>query len=268
MGEGRLRPYAALIGGQFRSVVSYRASFVVELVTNVGAAVLDVLTVIVLFGSARAIADFTLAEALLIVSLAGSGFALADLVVGNIDHLKTYVRTGMMDAVLVRPLGALGQLVCMDLPLRKSVRVLLNVVVLVVALRLNEIDWTPARVAVVLLTPPAGAVFFGSIFVLSASLAFWWVDSGEVGSAFTYGGRDFASYPVPVYAGWFRSVFAYALGFGFVAYQPALVLLGRTDPLGLPTWTGHLTPAVALLAASVAAVVWRAGIRHYRSTGS
>ncbi len=265
---GPLRAYLALLGGQFRSVVSYRASFAVELVTNVGAAALDVLTVIVLFGSARAVAGFTLPEALLIVSLAGTAFALADVTVGNIDHLMTYVRTGMMDAVLVRPLGALGQLVCMDLPLRKTVRVLVNGVVLVVALRLNDVDWTPARVAVVLVTPPAGALFFGSIFVLSAALAFWWVDSGEVGSAFTYGGRDFASYPVPVYAGWFRSVFAYALGFGLIAYQPALVLLGRADPLGLPAWAGYLSPAVALAAAAVAAVVWRAGIRHYRSTGS
>jgi ABC-2 type transport system permease protein len=104
--------------------------------------------------------------------------------------------------------------------------------------------------------------------VLSASLAFWWVDSGELGSAFTYGGRDFASYPVPIYSGWFRAVFAYALGFGFVAYQPALALLGRADPLGLPAWAGYLSPVVALVAAGAAAVVWRAGIRHYRSTGS
>ncbi len=265
---GELRAYAALLGGQFRSVASYRASFVVELITNVGATAFDVITVIVLFSTTRAVAGFTLAEALLIVSLSSCGFALADLTVGNIDHLKTYVRAGTMDAVLVRPLGALAQLVCMDLPLRKGLRMVLSASVLVVALRLNDVDWTPGRVGLLIGTPLAGAVFFGAIFVLSASLAFWWVDSGEVGNAFTYGGRDFTSYPVPVYAGWFRAVFAYALGFGFVAYQPALALLGRADPLGLPAWTGYLAPLVALGAAAVAAAVWRAGIRHYRSTGS
>jgi ABC-2 type transport system permease protein len=89
-----------------------------------------------------------------------------------------------------------------------------------------------------------------------------------MGHAFTYGGRDFTSYPLPVYGGWFRSLFAYGLGFGFVAYQPALALLGRADPLGLPAWAGYVSPLVALLAAAVAAAVWRTGIRHYRSTGS
>jgi ABC-2 type transport system permease protein len=156
----------------------------------------------------------------------------------------------------------------MDLPLRKALRLLLAVGVLVAAVRLNDLDWTPARVALVLLTPVAGAVFFGSIFVLSASLAFWWVDSGEVGNAFTYGGRDFSAYPTGVYTGWFRAVFAYGLGFGFVAYQPALTLLGRTDPLGLPAWAGFVSPLVALVAAGSAAAVWRTGIRHYRSSGS
>jgi ABC-2 type transport system permease protein len=73
---------------------------------------------------------------------------------------------------------------------------------------------------------------------------------------------------VTVYAGWFRDVFAYGLGFGFVAYQPALALLGRPDPLGLPAWAGYVSPLLAPAAAAVAAAVWRTGIRHYRSTGS
>ncbi|MGW4944385.1 ABC transporter permease [Actinoplanes sp. NPDC004185] len=263
-----LRAYAALLGGQWRSMMAYRASFVVEMISNIGGTALDVIAVLVIFRATPTVAGFTLTEAVLMVSLSSCAFNFADFVVGNIDRLTTYVRTGMMDAVLLRPLSALAQLIFMDLPLRKALRVALAVVVLVVALWLNDIDWTPARVALALLVPVAGAVFFGAIFVLSASLAFWWVDSGQLGNAFTYGGRDFTSYPVPVYAGWFRAVFAYGLGFAFVSYQPALALLGRTDPLGLPSWTGYVSSLVALLAAGIAALVWRSGIRHYRSTGS
>ena len=265
---GEFRGYGALLGAQIRSVTSYRASFVVELLSNVGSTGLDIVTVLVLFQAGRVVGGFTLAEAVLIVSLSACGFAMADFTVGNIDQLKTYVRTGRLDAVLVRPLSTLGQLVLMDLPLRKGLRLLLGATVLVLALRVNHIGWTPGRVVLVLVTPLAGAVFFGAIFVMSASLAFWWVESGEIGSSFTYGGRDFTSYPVPLYGGWFRAVFAYGLGFGFVAYQPALALLGRTDPLGLPPVAGYLSPLVALVAAGVAAAVWRTGIRHYRSTGS
>ncbi|MFC4064102.1 ABC transporter permease [Actinoplanes subglobosus] len=265
---GELRAYVALGSAQLRSATSYRASFLVELFGNMGATVFDVLAVLVLFRATPAVGGFSLREAVLIVGLSSAGFALADLTVGNVDRLKTYVRAGTLDAVLVRPLGALPQLLLMDLPVRKALRVVFGFVVLGVAVAANHIDWTPGRVLLVVLTPIAAAVFFGSIFVLSATLAFWWVDSGEIGSAFTYGGRDFTAYPISVYGSWFRNLFAYALGFGFVAYQPALALLGRDDPLGLPAWAGFLSPLVAAGAAMLAAVVWRTGIRHYRSTGS
>ncbi|MDI6098026.1 ABC-2 family transporter protein [Actinoplanes sp. NEAU-A12] len=265
---GDWRPYSALAAAQFRSAVAYRVSFMVELFGNVGATVFDVLTVLVLFRATPAVGGFSLREAVLIVGLSSAGFALADFLVGNVDRLKNYVRAGTLDAVLVRPLAALPQLLLMDIPVRKALRVVFGFVVLGLAVAANDIDWTAARVLLVVLTPLAATVFFGSIFVLSASLAFWWVDSGEIGAAFTYGGRDFTSYPISVYGGWFRNLFAYALGFGFVAYQPALALLGRPDPLGLPAWAGFLSPLVAAVAAAIAAGVWRAGIRQYRSTGS
>lgn len=265
---GEPRAYAALLTGRVRSVISYRASFAVELVGNVGSTAFDIVTVLVLFRTAGRVGGFSLAEAVLMIGLSQAGFVLADFTVGNVDNLKTYVRSGALDAMLVRPLAVLPQLVLTDMPLRKGLRVVLGLATLGVAAGLNDVDWTPARVALLIVAPLAGAVFFGAIFVLSASLAFWWVESGEVGNSFTYGGRDFTSYPVTVYGSWFRNLFAYALGFAFVSYQPALTLLGRTDPLGLPAWAGFVSPLVALLAAVLAAVVWRAGVRHYRSTGS
>lgn len=265
---GELRAYAALAAAQARSVYSYRTSFLIELFGNVGATVFDVLTLLVLFRATDRIGGFDLPEALLMTSITTSGFALADFTVGNVDHLKTYVRSGTLDAVLVRPLGTLPQLLLMDLPIRKLLRVVFGFGVLVVALGMNDIQWTPARVLLVTLSPLCCAVFMGSIFVISASLAFWWVESGEIGSAFTYGGRDFASYPITVYGPAFRALFAYALGFAFIGYQPALTLLGRADPLGLPAWAGFATPLVAGVGASVAAIVWHVGIRQYRSTGS
>jgi ABC-2 type transport system permease protein len=265
---GELRAYAAMVAGKFRSVASYRTSFAFEVISNLGSTVLDVLTVFVMFRAATVVGGFTLTEAVLMTGLAMTGFVFCDAVVGNIDDLQKYVRAGTFDTILLRPLGVLPQLIFMDLPIRKVLRVAFGVTLYGVALHINHVHWTPARVLLAVLAPIGGAVFFGAVFVLSASIAFWWVDSGQVGNAFTYGGRDFTSYPISVYGGWFRDVFAYALGFGFVAYQPALALLGRADPVGLPGWAGFAAPLVCLPATLVAALVWRSGVRHYRSTGS
>ncbi|MEU8297171.1 ABC-2 family transporter protein [Micromonospora sp. NPDC048909] len=265
---GALTAYRALLGAQARSQTAYRASFAIDLVGNLGATLFDVVTVLVIFGVTRELGGFTLREALLMVGLSAFAFATADLLVGNIERIPRYVRTGLLDAVLLRPLGALPQLLLMDLPLRKVSRALFGLTVWIVAVASADLDWTPGRALLVVLAPVAGAVFFGSVFVATATVSFFWIESGELANSVTYGGRDFTSYPVTVYGGWFRALFAYGLGFAFVSYQPALALLGRADPLGLPAWAGWAAPGVALLAAAAAAVAWRFGIRHYRSTGS
>ena len=47
-----------------------------------------------------------------------------------------------------------------------------------------------------------------------------------------------------------------------------LALLDRSDPLGAPALLGYASPAVAVVAAGAAGLMWRTGVRHYRSTGS
>jgi ABC-2 type transport system permease protein len=266
--RGALAAYARLLRAHTRAQASYRTSFVIDVVTSAAVTAADVVAVLVLFRVTGTLGGFDLAEVLLMVGLSSAAFATADMIFGNVEHLKRAVRSGLFDAVLLRPLRPLPQLVLMELPLRKIGRTVVGVAILCWALRLTDLDWTPGRVALVVVAPLAGAVFFGALFVATASVAFWWIESGELGNAFTYGGRDFTAYPMTLYGAAFRRLFAYGLGFAFVAYYPALALLGRADPLGLPPWVGWASPAVALPAAAAAAIAWRAGIRHYRSTGS
>jgi ABC-2 type transport system permease protein len=264
----RASAYWALFRGHARGNMSYRVSFTVDVLTNVSATALDVFTVLVLFTVTRTLGGFDVRSALVVTCLTACAFALADLVVGNIEKIKLYVRTGLFDAILLRPLGALPQLLLMDMPIRKFSRGIFGTAVYAVSLASADIAWTPARAVLAVVAPLGAILFFAAVFVATATVAFWWTESGEIGNAFTYGGRDFTSYPVTVYSGWFRTVFAYGLGFAFVAYYPALALLGRPDPVGLPDWVGWVAPAVGLPAAAAAAALWRVGVRQYRSTGS
>ncbi len=264
----RVGVYRRLLSAQVRGQASYRASFTMDMLGNGLVPVVEVLTILAVFRVTRTLAGFAQVEVVLMYALAATGFALADLAVGNVERIRTYVREGRLDAVLVRPMSVLGQLVALDFTIRRATRIVVASTVLGLALARAGVQWTPARVALVVLAPLAGGVFYAALFVTTATVAFWWIESGEFANGFTYGGRDFASYPVTVYSGVFRGLFAYAVGFAFVAYYPALALLGRVDPIGLPSWVAWSSPAVAGLASVLAALVWRSGVRHYRSTGS
>jgi ABC-2 type transport system permease protein len=260
--------YARLFLAQVRSQTQYRASFCVDLGMAAFTTLIEAAVVLVLFRVTPTIGGFDLPEVLLMSSLAALAFDLADLLVGNIERLSRYVRTGLFDTILVRPLGTLPQLLCTDFSLRRIGRVAQSGVLLAAVLWYVDIEWTPSRVLLLLVAPVSGCALFAAVFVLSASVAFWFVESGEIASAFTYGGKEFARYPATIYPGALRRMFGYGLGLALVGYQPALVLTGRADPLGGPTWLAWLAPVAALCAWAVALSVWRTGIRHYRSTGS
>jgi ABC-2 type transport system permease protein len=261
-------PYLHLLRGQIRSQTAYRRSFGIDVFSSIWYTVFDVVAVLVLFRVTTALGGFTVREALVIVALASTAFAAADLAVGQIDELRQHVRIGRLDTLLVRPLRALPQLLLAEVSLQRIGRVGFGAAVYLVALLLAPIEWNLARLGLVVLAPLAGAVFYSAVFVAASTVAFWWVESGELGNSLTFGGRDAASYPMTIYSGLFRRVFGLGLGFAFVAYYPALALLGRADPLGLPARVGWLSPAVTVPAVTVAWLCWRTGIRHYRSTGS
>ena len=61
---------------------------------------------------------------------------------------------------------------------------------------------------------------------------------------------------------------AFVVPGAFVAYYPALAILGKPDPLGLHPLLPYSAPVVAVLTAGVAALIWRAGLRHYVGTAS
>ncbi len=265
---GSTSTYRLLIAAQLRAQAEYRGSFAVDLVANALVPIIDLSAVVALFQVTRSLGGFSANEVLLIFGISATAFATADLAVGNIERIRLYVRHGTLDAALVRPLSVFGQLLTLDFTIRRVARVAIAVAILVVALARVRLEWTPARVALILLAPLSGALFFAAIFTATATIAFWWIDSGEFASSLTYGGRDFTSYPVTVYGAVFRRLFAYGLGFAFVGYYPALALVGRSDPLGLPAWVSWASPLAAVVAWCVAAVAWRFGIRQYRSTGS
>jgi len=159
--------YLRLFASQTRAQAQYRTSLWLDVVGSVLMGVLDLSAVVVLFRAGGVVAGFATAEALLIAAIATIGFAVADLLVGNMDTVRNLVRTGRMDAVLLRPLGAFGQLVAMDFQPRRAGRLVVAVTLLPIAASWAGVDWTGTRVAAVLLAVVGGSLLFGAIFTFT-----------------------------------------------------------------------------------------------------
>lgn len=263
-----VRAYCFIAAMWVRSTMAYRTSFVMMAAASFATSVLDFVAIMIMFSHVDALGGFSLHEVALLYGLSAMSLGLADLLLGSFDRVGTRVRDGTMDTMLVRPVPALAQVAADRFALRRLGRIGQALLVLGWALGGVTLEggvWAAPLLAVTVL---AGTAIFGAVFVLGGAFQFVAQDAAEVQNSFTYGGATLLEYPPTVFAKDLVRGVTFVIPLAFVNWLPALRLLGRDDPLGLPGWVDFAGPAVAAACCALAGLAWRAGLRAYRSTGS
>jgi ABC-2 type transport system permease protein len=260
--------YVRVVGAQLRGQMQYMVSFILALLGSFALSLTDFAVVLVVFLRVPELAGWTFAEVGLLYGMSGVSFAVAEIFAASLDNFQVHIVRGTFDRVLVRPRGALFQVIVEDFALRRIGRIAQGALVLAIALSLLRIDWTPTKAAVLAVALVSGTVIYFAIFVLGASFCFWSVQAKEATHVFTYGGEVLAGYPLDIYRGSVRRFFTFVVPLAFVNYEPALFMLGRADPLGLPDSVRLLSPLAGLAMALVARFGWQQGVRHYQSSGT
>ncbi|MEV0567240.1 ABC-2 family transporter protein [Dactylosporangium sp. NPDC050588] len=257
-------PYVVLVRMRMRAQTVYRGSFAVEILASLGATVSGFGELYVIFANVPALGGLDFTAAVLVFAIGHVSFSLADLVVGHLDALPTYLRAGTLDAFLLRPLPVLAQLITADISLRRFGRTVAGTAIAVTALASSDVDWTPAKGALLAVTVCSGAALFAAFFVGAAAVQFWLVEGTEFTASFVYGGNYAAQFPASVFATPVRVLFTFVVPAAFVAYLPVLTLLDLPGGGAL----GWCSPVAAAAVWIVALLGWRAGLRHYTGAGS
>ncbi|TFI24117.1 transporter [Streptomyces sp. 4R-3d] len=251
-----------------RSTMTYRASFAMTAFGNFAVTAFDFIAILMMFSHVDRLGGYSLPEVAFLYGAAGASFGLADLAMGSTDRLGRRIRDGTLDTLLVRPAPVLAQVAADRFALRRLGRITQGLLVLGYALATVDIAWTPVKVAMIPMMILSGAVIFSAVFVAGAAFQFWAQDAAEVQNSFTYGGTTLLQYPPTVFAKDLVRGVTFVVPLAFVNWLPALYVMDRDDPLGLPDWVAFLPPLVAAGFCAVAGLAWRAGLRGYRSTGS
>lgn len=248
--------------------MQYRASFLLHLAGTFSSTLVELLAVLILFQTFGELAGWQVGEVAFLYGLVSVAFSLADMLGEGFDEVSTLVRTGQFDRVLTRPLPPFVQVMASQFPLRRLGRLVQGVLAICLAQRWGELEWTLLRVLVFVSAIGTTALIFLAVLIMGAALCFWTIERTEVQNVFTYGGTELASYPVHIYSRWLRWVFLYMMPLGLTTYYPAIYVLGKPDPLGLPGWVQFASPLVAAVFFTASLWMWRFGLNHYKSTGS
>ena len=263
-----LHLYGRLIAVSVREQMQYRASFLMQTASHMLVTGTEIVAIWAMFDRFGSLRGWTLPQVALFYGLVNVVFSISDATTRGFDIFDRLVKAGDFDRILLRPRTTVLQLMGYEFRLKCLGRTTQALSVLIWALAALDLSWTVQRTALLGVTIAGGVCFFNALFVLQATLAFWTIETLEVMSTLTCGGVQTAEYPMAIYQTWFRKFFTFIVPLACVSYYPLVGVLDRGESMGVApavTWLALLAGPAFFI---VSLVVWRAGVRHYTSTGS
>jgi ABC-2 type transport system permease protein len=254
--------YVRYLAISMRAQLQYRATFAMKTIGHLLVTGIEFFGIWALFARFGTLRGWQLHEVALIYGMTDVAFSLANAFGRGFDKLGMLLKAGDFDRMLLRPRSLVLQLLGYEVQLMRAGRLVQGLIVLGWAS--SFVAWTPATLALLVVTILATTCLFLGIAVLQATSTFWTIETLEVWNAFTYGGNYAAQYPMAIYGRWFRRFFTVVIPLALASYYPARAILGR-DELGAQ----HVLGPCAGFAFLVAMLgVFRLGLRHHASTGS
>lgn len=262
--------YFRLTAIRIRAQMQYRVPFLLELFTTAFMGFTAFVTIYLTLQRFEGIGGWSLWEVAFLYGTVELSFGAMDMLFSGFDpqFFGNQVRTGAFDQMLLRPANITVQVLGSEFVMRRLGRVFQGGAVLALALSHLQIDWTVGKALYLPVILLSLICFFGGLFVVGAAITFWTVDSIEVVNILTYGGTEMYAYPMNIYPAWLRGFFTYVLPGIFLNYYPALYLLGKPDPLGMPAFAPFLAPVAGAGVLAAGLAFWGFALRHYQSTGT
>ena len=257
--------YLRYLRMNFKAVLEYRFSTWLLAIGQTTTTLSYFIGMSLLFLRFNSIAGFSFAEVALCFSVTGAAFTLAECFARGFDAFSRMVIQGEFDRILLRPRSTIIQVLGSRTDVTRVGRLIVNISVLCIVIPITGINWDFSRILTLVLMILGGAVVFTGVFILGATVCFFTLEGLEVINIFTDGGRELASYPLPVYGKWISRFFTFIIPYGTMNYLPLMYITGRAERWPLLYMLMPLLGFVFLLPCTA---VWRIGVRHYSSSGS
>ncbi len=246
-----------------KSIMQYKASFFFTTLGQFLGSFSVFLGIYFMFDRFNTIEGFTYSEVLICFSAVLISFSLAECFFRGFDTFSSIISNGQFDRIMLRPRNVMFQVLASKIEITRMGRLLQAVIVLVYAIMNCGVVWTLDKIFTLSIMIIGGTALFSGLFIIYASICFFTIEGLEFMNIFTDGGREYGKYPMSVYGDMVLKFFTYIIPLACVQYYPFMYLIGRTSN---PLYA--LTPLVAFLFLIPCLILWKIGVKHYKSTGS
>lgn len=246
-----------------KSQMQYRMSFFMTVLGQFLTAFASFFSLAFIFERIDAVDGFTYGQVFLCFAVVVSAFSVGELFGGGLAAFSRILGDGSFDRALVRPRPVLLQILVPNFDFTRLGLLVQAAVVLCWAVPASGVAWTVPKALALVLMIVCGAVVFFAMFLLKAACTFFTTESVQFLDIFTYGARQFGRYPFSVYGKQVLWVLTFVVPLALFQYYPLLYLVGRSSAAWL-----MLLPLAAALVLVPCLMLFRFGVKRYKSTGS
>lgn len=258
-----MKLYLKFLSINLRSQMQYKGSFFLLLASQFLIAFSGCLAIYFMFTRFNTVEGFTFPQVLLCFSAVNIAFSLAEVFARGFDAFSTMIGNGEFDRIMLRPKNTVFMVLASKMDFSRLGKLVQGVVIILVAIPLNDINWTWDKIVTYLLMIIMGAVTFFGLFLIYAALCFFTTEGLEVINIFTDGTREFGQYPVSIYGDGVLKFLTFVVPVALFQYYPFLYILDRESSA-----LYMISPLFSLIFLIPCYAMWRIGLKKYKSTGS
>lgn len=259
-----MKIYGKLIRMNFLSGLEYRGWWMMVAQTLLVVAT-DPISTVLMFARFGSIGEWTFERILIIYAIAVTAFGLAECLCRGFDYFPwKMIRSGGFDRLMLRPRSLIIQVAGSYFHIHRLARVAAGFGVIIWCLMRLEVTVSVVKLIILALALLGGLCMYSGVFIMSSGIAFFSTKGLEWIYIFTNASYQVTRCPLEYMPRMLRNVFTFFLPMLVISYYPASVICGW----GASVFAGLLAFPVGLAFLGASILVWRIGVKHYRSTGS
>jgi len=225
----------------------------------------DPIGLIFMFSRFGSIGPWTIERILLIYSMAVTSFGLAESFCRGFDYFPwKMIRTGDFDRVLLRPQPLTVQIAGSYFHIHRFARVFSGIGVISWCLFRMKIALTAIDILVLILALIGGFITYTGVFLFTSGIAFFTIQGLDWIYIFTNASYQITRCPMEYMPRTLKYLFTFFMPMLVISYYPASAICGWGDSY----YKGLLALPAGIAFFLFSILVWRIGVRHYKSTGS
>lgn len=243
--------------------MQYKISFFLTMLSQLLIVVFELFVLQSIFDKFSLLEQYNKYELYFNFSIIWLGYSLAQFFGRGFDKFSNLIVDGSFDLLLIRPQRLYLQIIGSDMNYEKVSRII-STFILFIYSSIKIIPSLNIIKVFVLLSIIIGAfLLIMSVFIIGASICFYTIQGLEFVNIFTDGTKHLGQYPMGIFNKVVRLVFTFVIPLTLVNYYPMEYLTGRESFIGYA-----LLPLISILYILPAILIFKIGLKKYKSSGS